>query len=232
MKKGDIVLVEFTGTDTSTNKVFDTTDEKTAKENGLYRENGVFKPIPIVIGSGELIRGLEEELEKMGEGEEKKLAIAPEKAFGVRRKELVFVVSIQEFKKRNINPFPGLVVQLDNGYGKVQSVSGGRVRIDMNSDLAGRTVEYQIKIAGVLKNPLEKAEALAKKFFPLKEGTVKTKLSGEELEVSLPAGLPKEFQIIKDAFAEFVTQHVPEIKKVRFVEEFEAKKETSKEEKK
>lgn len=228
MKKGDIVLVEFTGIDTTNNRVFDTTDEKTAKANNLYRENGIYKPIPIVIGSGELIRGLEEELEKMSEGEEKKVTIPAEKAFGQRRKELVFVVSIQEFKKRQINPFPGLVVQLNNGYGKVQSVSGGRVRIDMNSDLAGKTVEYQVKVASVLKNPKEKADALVKKFFPLKDKKVEAKLTGEELEVALPIGLPADFQIIKDAFAEFVTMHVPEIKKVKFVEEFEAKKEASK----
>ncbi|MEK7540273.1 MAG: hypothetical protein AAB558_03430 [Patescibacteria group bacterium] len=103
------------------------------------------------------------------------------------------------------------------------------MRIDMNSDLAGKTVEYHIKIAGVLKSPLEKAEALAKKFFPLKDKKIGVKLSGDELEVNLPSGLPKEFQIIKDAFAEFVTTHVPEIKKVKFVEEFEAKKEAQKE---
>jgi FKBP-type peptidyl-prolyl cis-trans isomerase 2 len=95
MQKGDIVLVSFTGKESGSKMVFDTTDEKIAKQIGIFRENHVFKPIPIVIGNGELILGLEEGLLQMKEGEEKKLEIPHQKAFGERRKELVAVVPLQ-----------------------------------------------------------------------------------------------------------------------------------------
>ncbi len=220
MKKGDIVLVSFTGKDMLNNKVFDTTDEKTAKENGLFRENGIFKPIPVLIGNGELIAGLEEELEKMSEGEQRTITVEPGRAFGERKKELVVVVPLQEFRKRQVNPFPGLIVEINNSYGRVQTVSGGRVRVDMNSDLAGKTVEYSLKVEKLLKEPKEKAEVLADKFFPFKGKKVSIKLSGEELEVGMPSNLPKEVQVLKDAYASAVTESVKEIKKVKFVEEF------------
>jgi len=169
MDKGGIAVVSFTGRETESGRVFDTTDEKTARESGIYRENAIFRPVPIILGKGELIKGLEEELEKMREGEHKTVKLQAEKAFGPRRKELVVVVPLQEFKNRNVQPFPGLVVELNDRYGRVQSVSGGRVRVDLNSDLAGKEVEYDIKVEKELKTGKEQVQALTEKFFPLKD---------------------------------------------------------------
>lgn len=224
MEKGSIVLVRFTGRDTVIGKIFDTTDEKIAKEAGIYREGAIFKPVPIIVGKGDLIKGLEEELEKMREGEEKIVAIPPEKAFGERKKELVVVVPLREFKARKIQPFPGLIIDINGRYGKVQTVSGGRVRVDFNSDLAGKPVEYKLKVVKELKSQKEQIDALLEKFFPLKEGKAEANIKAkEELEITLPSNLPKEIQLLKDAFAKIVTENVKGIKKVRFVEEFEKK---------
>ncbi|AJF60432.1 MAG: FKBP-type peptidyl-prolyl cis-trans isomerase [Candidatus Diapherotrites archaeon] len=225
MDKGGIAVVSFTGRETESGRVFDTTDEKTARESGIYRENAIFRPVPIILGKGELIKGLEEELEKMREGEHKTVKLQAEKAFGPRRKELVVVVPLQEFKNRNVQPFPGLVVELNDRYGRVQSVSGGRVRVDLNSDLAGKEVEYDIKVEKELKTGKEQVQALTEKFFPLKDKKIDARIEGKELEVKLPNGLPKEISIIKDAYARTITENIKGIEKVRFVEEFEKLKE-------
>ncbi len=222
MKKGDILLVNFTGKETQDNKVFDSTSEKIAKDNGFFHEGHVYAPMTVVVGSGELITGLEEELEKMHVGEQRIVVIEPKKAFGERRKDLVFVVPLQEFRNRQIQPFPGLVVDLNGRYGKVQTVSGGRVRVDLNSDLAGKTVEYSITIERQLTDPKEQSLVLAEKFFPFKEKPT-IKLNGEELEVNLPSNLPKNVQILKDAYSKFLTEHVKEVKKVKFIEEVKEK---------
>ncbi len=224
MKKGSIVLVEFTGRDTVTGTIFDTTDEKTAKEVGIYREAAIFRPVPVIVGKGDLIKGLEEELEKMNSGEEKTVSIPPEKAFGERKRELVVIVPLREFKARKILPFPGLVVEINSRYGKVQTVSGGRVRVDFNLDLAGKTVEYKLKVVKELKNRKEQVDALLWKYFPLKEGKAEANIKAGEVEVLLPTKLPKEIQILKDEFAKTITENVKGIKKVRFVEEFEKEK--------
>lgn len=229
MKNGSIVLVEFTGKELVSGKVFDTTDEKTAVDAGISREGGIYKAIPIVVGKGDLINGLDETIEGMKIGEEKTVQLPPEKAFGERKKELVFVVPLREFKQRKIQPFPGLVVEINGRYGKVQTVSGGRVRVDFNSDLAGRDVEYKIKVVKELKTAKEQADAMLEKFFPLKEGKAEGKIADGVLEVKLPAKMPKEIQLLKDAFAKFATENIKGIKKVKYIEEFEKAAEEKKE---
>ena len=225
MEKGDIVIVGYTGRETSTGRIFETTDTETAKEAGFWRENAVFAPVPVIIGNNDLIKALEEMLLDMKEGEQRTVKLAPEKAFGMRRKELSGVIPLQQFKSRQINPARGMVIDVNGRYGRVQSISGGRVRVDFNSDLAGKEVEYQIKVERLLKTNAEKVEALAEKFFPIKGKKAKTKISGNELEVTLPAGLPGEIQPIKQMFIAIVTKNVKGIEKVRFVEEFEKPKE-------
>ena len=39
MKEKAVILVEFTGKEKTSGKIFDTTNEKIAKENGIYKEN-------------------------------------------------------------------------------------------------------------------------------------------------------------------------------------------------
>ena len=230
MQKGDIVLVNFTGKESESKMVFDTTDEKIAKQSGIFRENHVFRPIPIVIGNGELILGLEEGLLQMKEGEEKKLEIPHQKAFGERRKELVAVVPLQQFRKQKLNPVPGMIVEINNRPARVQTISGGRVRIDFNSELAGKKVEYDIKIEKHVKEPKEQVDVFLEKFFPIKEKSPKAKISGEELEITFQQELPQGFDVLKKAFAKVITDSVKGIKKVRFTEEF-AKEKDAKQEK-
>ena len=225
MEKGDIVIVSYTGKEASSGRVFETTDTDTAKEAGFWRENAVFAPVPVIIGNNDLLAALEELLLEMKEGEQRTVKLAPDKAFGMRRKELSGVMPLQEFRKRQINPARGMVIDVNGRYGRVLSISGGRVRVDFNSDLAGKEVEYKIKVEKLLKTNVEKVEALVDKFFPIKNKKAKTKITGNELEVTLPAGLPGEIQPIKQMFIAIVTKSVKGIEKVKFVEEFEKPKE-------
>ena len=89
MEKGDIVKVTFTAREESSGNIFDTTSEKVAKEAGIFKEGAIYRAIPVVVGAGDLIKGLEAELEKMSEGEQKEITLEPEQAFGERKKELV-----------------------------------------------------------------------------------------------------------------------------------------------
>jgi FKBP-type peptidyl-prolyl cis-trans isomerase SlyD len=225
MEKGDMVLVSYTGKDVANGKVFETTDAETAKEAGFWRENAVFSPVPVIIGNNDLLKALEEELIKMKEGEQRTVKLSPEQAFGQRRKELSGVLPMQEFKRRNITPARGMIIDVNGRYGRVQSISGGRIRVDFNSDLAGKEIEYKIKIDRALKTNSEKVEALADKFFPIKDKKAKTKITGSELEITLPSGLPPEIQQVKQLFNATITKNIKGIEKVKFVEEFEKPKE-------
>ncbi len=219
VEKGEMVLISFEGKDLVTGKVFDTTSEETAKKEGIFREGSIFKPIPVVIGKGELVQGLEEALQEMKIGEERVLDISPEKGFGERNPELVRVIPLNEFKKRNVTPATGMVVDINNMYGKIQSISGGRVRVDFNPDLAGRAVQYKLKIEKKLDSSEEKSKALFEKYFPFMKQE-NCKLIGDCFEASLDTKIAPQIGQLKHVFAQTLLEFVPEVKKVKFVEEF------------
>tara|TARA_Y100000310_G_scaffold193496_1_gene193439 strand:+ start:804 stop:1514 length:711 start_codon:yes stop_codon:yes gene_type:complete len=223
MKEKSCVLVEFTGKVSETGKIFDTTDEKTAKENGLYKENAVFKPVPVVIGNEDVLKGLDAALKEMKEGESKNVELTPEKAFGLRKKELVVVIPTKQFTERKIQPFPGLVVDLNGQYGRIQTVSGGRVRVDLNNDLAGKDVEYSVKIVKEIKTAKEKAEVLTEKYFPMKDKKAETKFEKDILKVKFPKELASQVGQLLVPFTKTIKEAIPEIKSVEFVESFDEK---------
>ncbi len=222
MKEKTLVLAEFTGKELTHGKIFDTTSERVAKENGLYRENAIFGPLPIIVGHGDVIPGLDEAMKEMKEGETRKLRLAAPKAFGERNKDLIVIVPLKEFHSRNIKPLPGLVVDLNGNYGRVQTVSGGRVRVDMNSDLAGKEVEYELKIVREIKEDKEKAQLLAEKFFPLKQKP-ETRIENETLKVKLPKEAAKQLAPLIAPFTKTVKDVMPHIKSVELDENFAEK---------
>lgn len=217
MQKGDIILIELTGRELESNKVFETTSEETAKKEGFFSKQASYKPTPVVVGKSRLIQGLEEALSQMKEGEQRKLVLEPEKAFGERRPDLIGIVQLKEFTNRKIAPFPGLVIDINGSAGRVQSISGGRVRVDFNSDLAGKTVEYEIKIVKKLENSLEKAKAILEKLLNLKEEIQATENNGE-LIVELPEEVRKmkHLDILKNVLEQEIKESIPEIKKIEF----------------
>lgn len=220
MKEKSVVLVEFTGREIGSGRVVDTTSEKTAKEAGMFSENAVFGPVTVVVGRGDVLPGLDEALLDMKEGEARSIKLSAEKAFGQRRKELVVIVPLQEFHKRQIRPVPGLIVDLNDQYGRVQTVSGGRVRVDMNSDLAGKDMEYELRIVREVKDAKEKAQLLTEKFFPLKQ-KAQTRLEKGELKIKFPKEVANQFAPLVAPFTKTMKETVPEITKVEIVDSFE-----------
>ena len=105
------------------------------------------------------------------------------------------------------------------------------MRVDFNSELSGKKVEYDIKIEKHVKEPKEQVDVFLEKFFPFKEKSPKAKINGEELEVAFQQELPQGFDILKKAFAKVITESVKGIKKVKFMEEFAKEKEAPQEKK-
>jgi FKBP-type peptidyl-prolyl cis-trans isomerase SlyD len=225
MKKGDIAVISYTAKEKATNKIFDSTNEKKAREAGIFNEKIRYEPINVIIGNNELMKSLEEEIIKMKEGEEKKIELKPEKAFGERKPELIKVMPLKEFTSRDIKPVPGLTVELNNLRGKIQSVSGGRVRVDFNHELAGKELQYEIKLEKVITEKKEKLEALKNKYFPGMKAELKNE--GKEIEIKFSSIMPRHE--LKAAFAETIFSNFNDIKKIKFIEEVEKKeKETEK----
>lgn len=158
--KGDVVRLHYTGKVKETGEVFDTTYEEVAKEAGLYREDAVYGAVPIIIGAGHVLKGLDEALEGLEVGKKYELEIPPEKGFGKRDFRLIKTLTLGQFKKHGVYPFPGLEVEIDGKRARVLSVSSGRVRVDFNHPLAGKTLLYEVEIVEKIDDPIEQVKGL------------------------------------------------------------------------
>ena len=96
----------------------------------------------------------------MEEGEEKTIELTPEEAFGERDPKLIQLVPMSEFKKQGIKPQVGMAITSEGNTGIIRSVSGGRVRLDFNHELAGKNLEYQVKVVGIIEDDAEKVKSL------------------------------------------------------------------------
>jgi len=215
MEKGDIAVISYTARDKTTGKVFDSTIEEKAKEAGVFEKNTPYKPITVILGNKELLPALDEEIQKMKAGEEKKISLKAEKAFGERKSDLIKVLPMKEFIARDVRPVPGLIIEMNEMRGKVQSVSGGRVRVDFNHELAGKEVEYEVKVEKIVTERKEKLEALKEKFFLGTDAKIKEEKG--ELEVKFSLILPEPR--LKGAFVQTIYSAFKDVKKIRFVEE-------------
>jgi len=217
MNDGDFVLLDFVGRIKESGEIFDLTKEEIAKENGLYNPNFIYKPIPVIVGSHFIIKGLEEEIKKMKVGDKKKIVVKPENGFGERSEKLIKLISIAEFKKQNIDPYPGMPVTINNLRGRVLSVSGGRVKVDFNHPLAGKELEYELEIKDEIKKNEDKVKAIVELFIKPDEN-INVQISEGCADIKLSNSIHTDTE--KEIF-EAIKKWIKDIKKVRFIQEFE-----------
>ena len=216
MEEGDFVYIEYTGR-IKGNGVFDTTSEDVAKKEGIYRDNIKYGPVPVVIGGGFLIKGLDETLKKMEVGESRKIVLEPKDAFGEVNENLIKTVPEAAFRGSDIAPEVGKYVVIRGLRGKIVKVDGGRVVIDFNHPLAGKTIEYEIKIISKVEGIKEKAKAIVHYFTGIKDPLVKHGENVIEIETK-----PLDHRL-KEVISREIMKWMENIKVVKFVESFSRK---------
>lgn len=167
---GDIVLAEFEGWIQDSNELFDTTSEALAKEHDIFNEKMVYGPQPLIVGKGRLFPGLDESILKAKVGEEYEVVLTPDKAAGPRDPKLVELHPIREFVKQDIEPRVGLEVTVKNRPAIISAVTAGRVRLDFNNRLAGKTLRYKYKVVEKPTKPVEIVNLLLKMAYGTSEG--------------------------------------------------------------
>lgn len=163
VKDGDLVYLAYEGWISNPGgqeELFDTTDEDLAKEHDLYDEKRSYGEVPSVVGRERLMKGLDEALVGAAVGEEQEVTIPPEKGMGERDPKLVELFPLREFHRQEIDPQPGMEVHIKNRHGTVTAVTAGRVRVDFNNPLAGKTLRYKFRVAKRVKGPKAKAQAV------------------------------------------------------------------------
>lgn len=220
IKNDDFIEIEYTAKVKDTNEIFDTTDEKTAKDAGIYEKGQRFGAVVICIGQGFLLKGLENELVGKEVGKEYEIPLGTDNAFGRKSAKLIQLVATNKFKVQGIMPQPGLQITIDGMFGTIKTVTGGRTLIDFNHPLAGQDVVYTVKILKHITNAKEKADGLVA--LQMGQENASTELNGEELIIRTKLEAGEDY---KEKFSELITKLVPEIKKVSFVKEQAAQKE-------
>ncbi len=225
MKQGSIVEINYTGKVVVSDEVFESTVEKKAIEAGIFDKKRKYEPMVIVVGEGDVLKGLDSALLEMKVGGQKTVKMGPEDGWGQRKPENIRVVPLQQFKEKKVQPFPSLVVEINGQQGRVQSVSGGRVRVDFNHPLAGKELEYQLKVEKEITEPKKQVEALFSKYFGMVPREEKSLSFGKGfVEVSLSPRWSANLGPLKQMFSKIVTKHVKGFEKTRFVEEFKQEK--------
>ena len=186
---GDFVLIEYSVRVKETGNLVDTSIEELARKENIYDSNRVYGPTLVVIGRGWINPVVESELKNIDIGEERVIEVPPEKAFGHRDPGKVRVFSLREFQRRGIDVRVGEVIDFGGVSGVVKSVSGGRVVVDFNHPLAGKTLVYKVKVVAKLEDLTDKIKALAVKHLniPGSELSVEYDGSKREVVIDIPA---------------------------------------------
>lgn len=207
-KRWDFVEIDYTAKIRDNNLVFDTTFEAIAKENNVYDKNVNYHAVIVCLGDKELIPGLDEFLIGKDTDEEYDVELEPKDAFGEKDSKLYHLVNTNKFLKQKIRPYPGMQVNIDNMFGIVKTVSGGRTMVDFNHPLAGKYVIYKVKINKILEDVNEKINAYLKKIIGK---DAKYVFEGGKLTVNYETD-----ENMQKIIAEHIKKIIPDVKDVEF----------------
>ncbi|WP_255149529.1 FKBP-type peptidyl-prolyl cis-trans isomerase [Halorarius halobius] len=164
LQAGDFVRIAYTARTVDGDQLVDTTDPEVAEEEGVD-DQGTFEPRVIVLGEGHLFEAVEDDIIGNEPGHSGSVTIAAAEAFGEYDEENVRTVSkdkIPEDSRR-----PGAQVQIDGEQGYLETIIGGRARVDFNHPLAGEDIEYDYEILEEVDDQLEQAEGMLNMFLDM-----------------------------------------------------------------
>jgi FKBP-type peptidyl-prolyl cis-trans isomerase 2 len=138
-KTGDRVKIEYTGT----------LDDGTVFDSNV--DQGSL--LEFEVGGGQVIKGFDDVILGMQEGEEKQFSISPADAYGEHDPTLIQKVPKEVFPP-DAELVPGLLFEAGLPTGEkvpavVTAIEGGIVVVDLNHPLAGKRLNFKIKLSGI-----------------------------------------------------------------------------------
>ncbi|MBT3985874.1 peptidylprolyl isomerase [archaeon] len=137
VEKGKKIKIDYTGT-LEDGTVFDASEKHGA-------------PLEFEVGSGQIIKGLDEAVIGMEKGEEKEIKIPCDQAYGKPNPELVQKLP-KEKLPADIKEGALLISKLPNGQqipAKIMKIEEKEVTVDLNHPLAGKDLTFKIKIVEI-----------------------------------------------------------------------------------
>src|SRR6056297_1291886 len=139
-QSGEVVKLAYTARTVDEGQLVDTTDEEVAADEGIDTDQQDWGPRTIVLGEGHIFPDVEQDIFGKEVGDEGTVEIAAEDAFGEYEEDQVRTVSKDKIGEDD--RYPGAQVQIDGEQGRVETIIGGRARVDFNHPLAGEAVKY------------------------------------------------------------------------------------------
>lgn len=135
-KTGDIVKVDYVG------KLEDGSVFDSSEDHG--------RPLEFELGKGHVIKGFDDAVLGMSEGDEKEFSISPSDAYGEHDPTLVQKVP-REIFPQDAELVSGLLFEAGLPTGEkvpamITAVDGNMVSVDLNHPLAGKTLNFKIKL--------------------------------------------------------------------------------------
>jgi peptidylprolyl isomerase len=229
---GSFVLIDYVIKTRESGELVDTSIEEEARKAGVTDTTRTYEPRLSIVGRGFILKAIEDELVGMPVGGYKSFEIPPEKAFGERDPSKVKVIPLRKFKDVEQPIGVGSKVIINGREGYIRSIGSGRVQVDFNHYLAGKTLLCDIWVRKIITDDVEKIYSLLHSRIPeanrenttiiLEKPTVTIKLSKD---LYLLSGL----QMVKQVVAREVMELIPNVEKVVFVEEYEKESRTREE---
>jgi peptidylprolyl isomerase len=224
LQKGDFILINYTAKVKETNEVFDTTLEEVAKKEHLHKEGEIYEPKLVVVGEGWMLKAVDESLETMKLKKAQSVEVPPDKAFGPRDPDKIKRVPLKQLLAKDVhNPTIGMRIDYNGKMATIRSIGAGRVLLDFNPPLAGRTLIYDITVDKKLAANEEKVTALIHRRIPIVDPEkFKFTIQKKNLTIDMPeeAFYIEGVQIAKRGIAMDVQKFLPELTEIKFVEAF------------
>lgn len=223
LEKGSLVLLNYTAKVKETDEVIETTIEEDAKKFNIVDPTRTYEPKLVSVGEGWVLKGLDEALINSNVGDQKDIEVPPEKGFGEREPNKVRMIPLRKLGDKADEVKVGDAIEIDEKVGIVRFIGSGRVQLDYNHRLAGRTIAYSFNVLKQLEQDNEKIVALIKRRIPVDENKLKVTLNEGNIDVELPNDyyMHEGLQVIKRAIVNDIFKYVNSAKKVRFVETYE-----------
>ena len=222
--KDSLIYVDYSATTKDDGVVFDTTMREVAMDSQIFRENDRYEPMLVAIGWNWLLAALEEELVGMKIGESKTVEIPPEKGAGIRDPAKVKMIPKAKLAKHGQRPVKGESITFGKERGVITTVLGRQVRVDFNSPLAGRILEFDVTVREIVSTPEDKVKAVVKRRMPgVPDDDFKFSIARKIVTIEMP----KETRYVQDVqYAEIgiaadALKVVPNAKEVKLVITFD-----------
>jgi FKBP-type peptidyl-prolyl cis-trans isomerase SlyD len=162
LQDGDFVRLAYTAKTVDEGQLVDTTDATVAEAEGVDTEEHEFEPRVIALGAGHLFEAVEADIKGKEPGETGSVVVPAEEAFGEYDSDELRTVSAEKIPEDD--RYPGAHVDLEGQHGHVETVVGGRARVDFNHPLAGEDIEYEYEIVEEIEDRTERAKGMLAMF--------------------------------------------------------------------